>query len=75
MRLFYALWPLCAVVTSLSLSAASLSVTSPDGNIELTLDDSNLSYQVQFHGQPVNALARRYTATAPTPTGAPNPTR
>lgn len=58
MRLFNALCPLFAVVTSLSLSAASLSVTSPDGNIKLTLDDSDLSYQVQFHGQPVIAPSK-----------------
>ena len=37
MRLFYALCPLFAVVTSLSLSAARLNVSSPDGNIVLTL--------------------------------------
>ncbi len=58
MRLFYTLCPLFAVITSLSLSAATLSVTSPDGNIALTLDDSNLTYQVQFHGQPVIAPSK-----------------
>ena len=55
MRLFSALCPLFAVITSLSLSAATLSVTSPDGNIELILDDTHLSYKVQFHGQQVIA--------------------
>lgn len=58
MRLFYTLCPLFAVISSLSLSAATLSVTSPDGNIALTLDDSNLTYQVQFHGQPVIAPSK-----------------
>ena len=55
MRLPYILCPLLAVITSCSLSAASLSVASPDGRIELTLDDNNLTYQVQFNGKPVIA--------------------
>ena len=55
MHLYQALCPLFAVITSLSVSAVSLSVASPDGNIELTLDDNNLTYQVQFNGQQVIA--------------------
>ncbi|WP_333607727.1 glycoside hydrolase family 97 protein [Arsukibacterium sp.] len=39
----------------LSLSATSLSVTSPDGKISLTLDDASLTYQVQFNGKQVIA--------------------
>ncbi|WP_213998273.1 glycoside hydrolase family 97 protein [Arsukibacterium sp.] len=55
MRLYHALGPLFAVFSTLSLSAATLSVTSPDGNIELTLDDQALTYQVQFRGNQVIA--------------------
>ncbi|WP_417705915.1 glycoside hydrolase family 97 protein [Rheinheimera aquimaris] len=46
---------LAALLTPCSLLAASLSVTSPDGSIELTLDDTALTYQVQFHHQQVIA--------------------
>ncbi|GAA0547775.1 glycoside hydrolase family 97 protein [Rheinheimera aquimaris] len=46
---------LAALLTPCSLLAASLSVTSPDGSIELTLDDTALTYQVQFHQQQVIA--------------------
>ena len=46
---------LAALLTPCSLLAENLSVTSPDGNIELTLDDTSLTYQVQFHQQQVIA--------------------
>lgn len=46
---------LAALLTPFSLLATSLSVTSPDGNIELTLDDTALTYQVQFNDQQVIA--------------------
>ena len=55
MRLLNSLSPLIAALTCFSLSAATLSVSSPDGNIKLTLDDSALSYQVQFQGKEVIA--------------------
>ena len=55
MRLSVTRCLLAALLTPCSLLAASLSVTSPDGNIELTLDDSSLTYQVQFHHQQVIA--------------------
>lgn len=55
MRLSVTRCLLAALLTPCSLLAASLSVTSPDGNIELTLDDSSLTYQVQFHNQQVIA--------------------
>ena len=58
MRLFIKPCMLAALLTPFSLLAASLSVTSPNGNIELILDDSNLSYQVQFHGQQVIAPSK-----------------
>lgn len=51
MRLFLSL----CLLLPLTLSAASLSVKSPDGNIELMLDDTALTYQVQFNGQQVIA--------------------
>ncbi|WP_273022838.1 glycoside hydrolase family 97 protein [Rheinheimera sp.] len=46
---------LAALLTPCSLLAENLSVTSPDGSIELTLDDTALTYQVQFHHQQVIA--------------------
>ena len=55
MRLSVTRCLLAALLTPCSLLAASLSVTSPDGNIELTLDDTSLTYQVQFHHQQVIA--------------------
>ncbi|MBU1310175.1 MAG: glycoside hydrolase family 97 protein [Gammaproteobacteria bacterium] len=55
MRLFIKPCLLAALLTPFSLLAASLSVTSPDGNIELTLDDTALTYQVKFHKQQVIA--------------------
>ena len=55
MRLSVTRCLLAALLTPCSLLAASLSVTSPDGSIELTLDDTALTYQVQFHHQQVIA--------------------
>ncbi|MEH8019344.1 glycoside hydrolase family 97 protein [Rheinheimera muenzenbergensis] len=55
MRLFIKPCLLATLLTPFSLLAASLSVSSPDGNIELTLNDTALTYQVAFHGQPVIA--------------------
>ncbi|MBU2112772.1 MAG: glycoside hydrolase family 97 protein [Gammaproteobacteria bacterium] len=58
MRLFIKPCLLATLLTPFSLLAASLSVTSPDGNIELTLDDTALTYQVQFNGQQVIAPSK-----------------
>ena len=58
MRLFIKPCLLAALLTPFSLLATSLSVTSPDGNIELTLDDTALTYQVQFNGQQVIAPSK-----------------
>ena len=57
---------LAALLTPFSLLATSLSVTSPDGNIELTLDDTALTYQVQFNDQQViapSALGFRFLSS------------